>query len=84
MRFCQRTTLRLKVASGVGVHQVVLQPVTTKGEVAGSALTFSLRTSQVGRLIWYIIIAGGVLLAVMVVRRIALRVRHNRWRVEEE
>ena len=84
MQAGQRTTLRLKVASGVGVHEVVLQPVTTEGELAGTPLTFSLRTSQVGQLIWYIIIAGGVLLAVMIVRRIVLRVRLNRWRVEEE
>ncbi len=83
MQAGQRTTLRLKVASGVGVHEVTLQPVTTNGEAAGTPLSFSLRTSQVGRLIWYIIIAGGVLLAVMVVRRIVLRIRLNRWRVED-
>jgi len=46
-------------------------------------LTFSLRTSQVGRLIWYIIIAGGTLLVVMIVRRIVLRVRSHRWRRSE-
>lgn len=83
MQAGQRTTLRLQVASRVGVHEVTLLPVTPQGEVAGTPLTFSLRTSQVGRLIWYIIIAGGVLLAVMIVRRIVLRVRHNRWRVDE-
>ena len=80
----QRTTLRLQVKSRVGVHEVTLFPVTTEGERAGTPLTFSLRTSQVGRLIWYIIAAGGVLLAVMIVRRIVLRIRHNRWRVREE
>jgi hypothetical protein len=84
MQAGQRTTLRLKVASGVGVHEVTLEPVTTEGEGAGTPLTFSLRTSQVGKLIWYIIIAGGLLLAVMVVRRIALRIRSNQWRVEGE
>ena len=42
-----------------------------------------LRTSEVGRLIWYIIFAGGTLLAVMIVRRIVLRVRSHRWRQEE-
>jgi Family of unknown function (DUF6049) len=83
MQAGQRTTLRLQVASRVGVHDVTLLPVTTQGEVAGTPLTFSVRTSQVGRLIWYIIIAGGVLLAVMIVRRIVLRIRHSRWRVEE-
>ncbi|MET0838892.1 MAG: DUF6049 family protein, partial [Marmoricola sp.] len=80
----ERTTLRLQVKSRVGVHEVTLFPVTTQGERAGTPLTFSLRTSQVGRLIWYIIVAGGVLLAVMIVRRIVLRIRLNRWRVREE
>ena len=80
----QRSTLRLQVNSRVGVHEVTLFPVTTEGERAGTPLTFSLRTSQVGRLIWYIIAAGGLLLAVMIVRRIVLRIRLNRWRVREE
>ncbi len=76
----QRTTLRLQVASGVGVHEVTIFPVTTDGEAAGTPLTFSLRTSQVGRLIWYIIAAGGTLLVVMIIRRIVLRIRDHRWR----
>jgi hypothetical protein len=84
MQAGERTTMRLRVSSGVGVHEVTLSPVTTQGENAGTPLTFGLRTSQVGQLIWYIIIAGGALLAVMIVRRIVLRIRLNRWRVEEE
>jgi hypothetical protein len=84
MQAGERTTLRLRVSSGVGVHEVTLSPVTTQGENAGTPLTFGLRTSQVGRLIWYIIIAGGILLAVMIVRRIILRIRLNRWRVKQE
>ncbi len=79
----ERTTLRLQVKSEVGVHEVTLSPVTTEGEKAGTALTFSLRTSQVGRLIWFVILAGGVLLGVMILRRIVLRVRNHRWRVGE-
>lgn len=79
----ERITLRLQVTSPVGVHEVTLAPVTTEGEVAGSPLSFSLRTSNVGRLIWYIISAGGVLLAVMIIRRIVLRIRLSRWRMEE-
>ncbi len=82
MQAGQRTTLRLQVSSGVGVHDVTIYPMTTEGEVAGTPLTFSLRTSQVGRLIWYIIIAGGALLAVMIARRILLRIRSHRWRQE--
>jgi hypothetical protein len=76
----QRTTLRLQVTSGVGVHEVTISPVTAEGDEAGTALTFSLRTSQVGQLIWYIIFAGGALLAVMIVRRIVLRIRSHQWR----
>ena len=84
MQAGQRTTLRLQVSSRVGVHEVTLEPVTTEGETTGTPLTFSLRTSQVGRLIWIIIIAGGLLLAVTSVRRIVLRIRNSRWRVEDE
>lgn len=82
MQAAERTTLRLQIASGVGVHDVTLYPVTTAGKEIGTPLTFSLRTSRVGRLIWYIISAGGILLAVMIARRIVLRVRNNRWREE--
>ncbi len=83
MQAGERTTLRLQVRSGVGVHEVTLLPVTVDGKETGTPLTFSLRTSQVGRLIWYIIFAGGTLLAVMIVRRIVLRIRSHRWRQEE-
>jgi hypothetical protein len=79
----QRTTIRLQVSSGVGVHDVTISPVTTAGEATGSPLTFSLHTSQVGRLIWYILAAGGTLLVVMIVRRIVLRLRGHQWRRDE-
>jgi hypothetical protein len=79
----QRTTIRLQVTSGVGVHNVTIRPVTTSGETAGTPLTFSLRTSQVGRLIWYILAAGATLLVVMIVRRIVLRLRGHQWRRDE-
>ncbi len=79
----QRTTIRLQVSSGVGVHDVTIFPVTTAGETTGTPLTFSLRTSQVGRLIWYILAAGGTLLFVMIVRRIVLRLRGHQWRRDE-
>ena len=54
--------MRLPTTSSVGVHEVRLTPVTDKGQEVGTPLSFSLRTSQVGRLIWYVILAGGVLL----------------------
>jgi hypothetical protein len=76
----QRATMRIPVVSQAGVRDITLYPVTTSNEDAGQPLTFSLRTSEVGRLIWYIVIAGGALLAVMIVRRIVLRIRNHRWR----
>lgn len=79
----ERTTLRLQVTSGVGIHDVTLFPVTAEGETVGTPLDFNLRTSQVGRLIWYILAAGGTLLTVMIARRIVLRIRDHRWRREE-
>lgn len=77
----QRTVLRLKAeASGVGVNQVVLSSVTTEGTAVGSPLIFSLRTSQVGNLIWAILGAGALLLVVMIARRIRRGLREHRWR----
>ena len=76
----QRATMRLPVTSPAGVHEVTLYPVTEEREPVGQAFTFSLRTSQVGQLIWYIMIAGAALLAVMIGRRIVLRIRNHRWR----
>lgn len=77
----QRTVIRLKAnASKVGVTQVVLSPVTTDGTPLGSPLTFRLRTSQVGDLIWIVLLAGAALLVVMIARRIARRIRGHAWR----
>jgi hypothetical protein len=80
----QRTTLRLSVHSGAGLHEVSMVPVTGDGQPAGQPFTFSLRTSQVGQVLWYVIAAGCLLLAVMVVRRIVLRIRNRQWRLEEQ
>ena len=80
----QRTTVPLAVHSPPGVHEVTMIPVTGGGQVAGAPLTFSLRTSQVGQVLWYVIAAGCLLLAVMVVRRIVLRIRNRQWRLEEQ
>ncbi len=79
----QRTTLRLQVTSRPGIHRVTVYPVTTGSDAAGQPFTFSLRTSQVGELIWYIIAAGASLLVVMILRRILLRIRSHRWRQDE-
>ena len=77
----QRTVLRLKAtASTIGVHEVTLTPVTSEGTELGTPLTFSLRTSQVGRLIWGVLVGGGALLVVMILRRILRGLREHRWR----
>ena len=77
----QRTVLRLKAkASKIGVTQVVLTPVTADGAGLGTPLIFSLRTSQVGKLIWAVLLAGGLLLVVMIGRRIRRGLREHRWR----
>jgi len=77
----QRTVLRLRArASSIGVHEVTLTPVTTEGCELGTPLTFNLRTSQVGRLIWGVLVGGGALLVVMILRRIRRGIREHRWR----
>jgi hypothetical protein len=77
----QRTVLRLRAeASSIGVHEVTLTPVTTEGNVLGTPLTFSLRTSQVGKLIWGLLIGAGSFLVVMIARRVRRGIREHRWR----
>ncbi|MBO9522264.1 MAG: hypothetical protein J7518_12060 [Nocardioidaceae bacterium] len=80
----ERAVRRLRVhASSIGVHEVTLTPITGKGAELGTPLTFSLRTSQVGTLIWYVFGAAGLLLVVMIGRRIRRGVRQHRWRGAE-
>lgn len=70
----QRTTIRLDASStAVGVHQVRLTPVSESGQAVGTPLLFSLRSSDVGQWIWVIIGAGGLLLAVAILRRVVRR-----------
>lgn len=77
----QRTVLRLKTrASSIGVHEVTLTPVTADGSELGTPLTFNLRTSQVGKLIWAVLIGGAALLVVMILRRVRRGLREHRWR----
>ncbi len=77
----ERAVLRLRAnASSIGVHEVTLTPVSAAGLPLGTPLTFSLRTSQVGNLVWIVLIAAGVLLVVMIGRRVLRGVREHRWR----
>jgi len=77
----QRYVLRLHAkASSVGVHEVTLTPVTPEGLELGTPLVFTLRASQVGKLIWGVIAAGALLLVVMILRRVRRGLREHRWR----
>ena len=77
----QRTVLRLRArATSIGVHEVTLTPVTSGGAALGTPLTFNLRTSQVGRLIWVVLVGGAALLVVMIIRRVTRGIREHRWR----
>jgi hypothetical protein len=77
----QRSVLRLRAtASSIGVHEVTLTPVTAQGTELGTPLTFTLRASEVGKLIWAVLIGGGALLFVMILRRILRGLREHRWR----
>jgi len=66
----QRTTVRLSAASsGIGVREVTLVPITDQGDEVGTPISFSVRSSQVGILIWAIMGVGMALLVVMIIRR---------------
>ncbi len=66
----QRTTVRLSAAStGIGVREVTLIPITDKGDAVGTPMSFAVRSSQVGVLIWAIMAAGTLLLVGMIIRR---------------
>ena len=61
-------------AADIGVHSVDLQPVTSTGEPVGRPLELSIRTSQVGLVVWIVMVAGGVLLLGAIALRITRRV----------
>jgi hypothetical protein len=81
----QRSSVKVQINTDtVGVQQIALAPATVEGRTLGEPFTFNLRTSQVGMLIWVIMFAGAVLLAVMIVRRIIRRIRTRSWRLDDE
>jgi len=74
----QRTLVKLKAqASDIGVREVQLTPVTRQGDAVGTPITVSVRSSQVSSLIWGVMVAGGILLVVMIIRRAVKRGLHR-------
>lgn len=75
----QRTPVRLRAeTSAIGVHPVTLRATTESGEPLGSEVVFTVRTSNVGFVVWLVMGIGGALLLVMVGFRIVRRVRARR------
>lgn len=67
----QRTTVRLSASTeALGVHQVVLSPVNKEGARVGTALEYTIRSSNVSRWIWAVMAGGAALLVGMIVRRL--------------
>lgn len=76
----QRTTVRLQAhASKIGVHEVAVVPMTGQHRRFGTGFSFTLRTSQVGRWFWVILLVVGALLVLLILRRIVVRVQTHRW-----
>jgi hypothetical protein len=65
-------------ASGIGVHQVTLQPVSSDGDAVGQVATLSIRSSRVGMILWVVMGVGSALLFLMIAYRIVQRVRQRR------
>jgi hypothetical protein len=72
----QRATVRLRASSqNIGVYPVRLMPTTATGRPLGNVTTFSVRSSQVGMVIWVIMGVGGAALFIASGIRITRRVR---------
>ncbi|MGZ4494254.1 MAG: DUF6049 family protein [Nocardioides sp.] len=77
----KRASLRLSAhARGVGVHAVTLVASDAAGEPLGSTTQFTVRTSQVGLVIWAIMAVGGAVLAAAIVLRTVRRIQAARRR----
>jgi hypothetical protein len=75
----QRASVRMNARSQrIGVYSVTLRPETLSGRPLGSSTKFSVRSSQVGLVIWIIIGIGGVVFVVAVGVRIYRRVTRRR------
>ena len=75
----KRASVRLTArAKDIGVHSVTLVATDSAGNPLGSTAQFTVRTSQVGLVIWAIIGVGGAVLLAAIVMRTVRRVRHRR------
>ncbi|GAC1384483.1 MAG: hypothetical protein NVSMB48_19770 [Marmoricola sp.] len=76
----ERSTLRVHLsARRVSVQEITLTAVTAKGLPIGTPLTFTLRSSPVGAVIWAVTIAIVLVLVLFVGRRL-----RRRWRGRQE
>jgi len=74
----QRASVRLHAsASDIGVHSVTLLPVNGRGVPVSSGIRFSVRSSQVGLVIWIIMGVGAGVLLLASASRIVRRVRRR-------
>jgi hypothetical protein len=74
----QRSPVRLRADSrSIGVHAVTIVATTEDGSRIGSEVRFNVRTSNVGLVVWLVMGAGGALLLVTIVFRIARRLRRR-------
>ncbi|MGN6162493.1 MAG: hypothetical protein ACTHOG_12430 [Marmoricola sp.] len=72
----ERSTLRVHLtARRVSVQEVTLTAVDAHGAPVGTALTFTLRSSPVGAVVWAITIAIVLVLVLVVIRRLRRRLR---------
>ncbi len=72
----QRASVKLNARSkDIGVHSVTLVPTTVEGQPLGNSVKFSVRSSQVGLVIWVIMAGGAAVLFAAIVVRIVRRVR---------
>jgi len=77
----KRASIRLSAhAKGVGVHAVQLVATDTSGTPLGSTTDFTVRTSQVGLVIWVIMAVGGAVLVIAIVLRTWRRISNYRKR----
>lgn len=77
----QRTTMRLQIRSDrVGVHEVSICPVTKNNEAIGTPLDLTVRSSEVGRWFWSVMVGAALVFVVMIAKRIRERILTHRWR----